>query len=96
MWPPTKCEICGEFFCDTHSKIHCVQLTKNLENTKRELAEEIKLLSDIIEAFRDRGECKQEILNAAFAAGYSVSRKEFKWLEDEINKIRSENANRKK
>jgi len=49
------------------------------------------LLRTIIEALKLRGEATSEILDAAYQYGYSVSRTEPKWLDEELQKMKEKN-----
>lgn len=52
-----------------------------IENLKRELRKTTQLLDAVILAYKERGECIEELKIAAFHFGYSLSQKEFKWYD---------------
>jgi hypothetical protein len=83
--PPTICHVCGKGYWYGNEP-HCVAAERELEGARQKHRTHIDMLDAIILAFRDRGEARQEILNAAFAFGHSTSKDEFRWLGDELEK----------
>lgn len=83
--PPTTCHVCGKGYWYGHEP-HCVAAERELEDARQKHRTHVDMLDAIILAYRDRGEARQEILNAAFSFGHSTSKTEFRWLGDELEK----------
>lgn len=86
---PVSCAICGGYYCSLYAEdSHCQFLERELDNCEKKLSKEVELIQAIIKAYKSGGDCKQEILNAAYDHGFSVSKTEFVWLEDEIKRLK--------
>ena len=85
---PIKCDVCGEYFCPAYSNVHCTHLVKEVKNHEESTREDSILMENLVKAYRERGECKNEILAIAYHIGMSVSLKEFVWLDEEIERLK--------
>lgn len=81
---PVHCPVCNSYYIPS-GETHCQSVERQLESEGLRARKYLDLLDAIVIAYR-AGDCKQEILNAAFELGHSVSKKEFKWLDDELAK----------
>lgn len=93
---PVDCPICGDRYCSLKTISHCVFLANELKNAQDIQGICSELMSATVLAFREKGECYQEIVKMAYYLGWSTSNKEFKWLDEEIEKIKEEESNRKR
>jgi len=84
---PITCAECGDSYVSSSSNTHCKQLARDIKENERRRINDHDLLRKIIIAFKEHGEASQEILDAAYEYGYSVSRTQIKWLDVEIPKM---------
>lgn len=83
---PETCSICGEDDI-LHNRPHCVVLKNRLKDIKQRYAHQSELLDAIVCGYRN-GDPTKAINQAAYHIGRSVSPTEFKWLDEEVKRLR--------
>lgn len=61
--------------------MHIPSEIEQIHYLEKRLQETSSLLDAIVLAYKERGECIEELKIAAFELGYSLSKKEFKWYD---------------
>lgn len=91
MIPPNmECSECGQWYWSFKGHTHCAVLQEEIDRLQRRLDGAHATIDRIVLAHRERGECTQELMRAAYEAGLSTKPDEFVWLDDLIDHIEEE------
>lgn len=96
LFPDRLCPSCGKGFHSFNGQwTHCDVIQHDLDQTCQSLRRANDLVMKIINAYRSRGECVAELMEAVYEFGMSVRHDEFRWLDEELERLNAKREQKK-